>query len=214
MMEIEAQRTIRTQTHASRGVVCGCAAMESMVMNAFAPAVAGQIERAEGCPEWYAIWTRSHSEQLVADQLTAKGLDIFLPKLTVWSRRGGVRHAIRVPMFSGYLFVRAHVDKNIYLDVIKARGVVRILGDAWDCLSPVSSREMEALQQLVSSGLAVTPHSYLEEGQHVRVTAGPLKGVEGILVENRSEKGILVISVELLRRSVAVQIDCTWVAAA
>ena len=188
--------------------------MESNVTNAFVPVIAGQIERGEACQQWYAIWTRSHSEQLVADQLMAKGLDIFLPKISVWSRRGGVRHAIRVPMFSGYLFLRAHVDKNTYIEVIKARGVVRMLGDRWDCLSPVSYREIEALQELVNSGIAVMPHSYLREGQQVRVTAGPLKGVEGILVENRSGKGMLIISVELLRRSVAVQIDCTWVAAA
>jgi transcriptional antiterminator NusG len=185
-----------------------------MVTNAFVPAMAGPIEGGEACPQWYAIWTKSHSEQLVADQLAAKGLDIFLPKISVWSRRGGVRHAIRVPMFSGYLFLRADVDKTVYLDVIKARGVVRMLGDRWDSLSPVSYREIEALQQLVNSGLAITPHSYLREGQNVRITAGPLKGVEGILVENKSEKGILILSVELLRRSVAVQIDCTWVAAA
>jgi len=144
----------------------------------------------------------------------AKGLDIFLPKISVWSRRGGVRHAIRVPMFSGYLFVHANVDKNTYLDVIKSRGVVRLLGDRWDCLEPVSEQEIGALYMLINSGLAVTPHSYLREGQHVRITAGPLKGVDGILVENRSDKGILVLSVDLLRRSVAVQIDCTWVAAA
>jgi len=117
-------------------------------------------------------------------------------------------------MFSGYLFLHADVDKNVYLDVIKARGVVRMLGDRWDCLSPISTPEIEALEQVVNSGLAVTPHSYLREGQRIRITAGPLKGVDGILVENRSEKGILVLSVELLRRSVAVQIDCTWVAAA
>ena len=182
--------------------------------NAFAPVATGQIEGGGACPQWYAIWTKSHSEQLVADQLIAKGLHIFLPKLSVWSRRGGVRHAIRVPMFNGYLFLRANVDKNVYLEVIKARGVVRVLGDRWDCLSPISYGEIEALQQLVSSGLAVTPHSYLREGQQVRITAGPLKGVEGILVENKSDKGILVLSVDLLRRSVAVQIDCTWVAAA
>ena len=183
-------------------------------MNAFVPGLTGRSERGGACPQWYAIWTRSHSEQLVADQLMAKGLDIFLPKISVWSRRGGVRHAIRVPMFSGYLFVHANVDKNTYLDVIKSRGVVRLLGDRWDCLEPVSEQEIGALYMLINSGLAVTPHSYLREGQHVRITAGPLKGVDGILVENRSDKGILVLSVDLLRRSVAVQIDCTWVAAA
>ena len=163
---------------------------------------------------WYAIWTRSHSEQMVADQLAAKGLQVFLPKISVWSRRGGVRHAIRVPMFSGYVFLNENVDKNTYLEVIKARGVVRILGDRWDSLSPISNGEIEGLQMLVNSGVAITPHSYLREGQRVRITGGPLKGVDGILVENKSDKGLLVLSVDLLQRSVAVQIDCTWVAAA
>ncbi len=183
-------------------------------MNAFVPGLTGRSERGGACPQWYAVWTKSHSEQMVADQLVAKGLDIFLPKISVWSRRAGVRHAIRVPMFSGYLFLHANVDKNTYLDVIKSRGVVRLLGDRWDCLAPISEQEIDALQTLVDSGLAVTPHSYLHEGQHVRITGGPLKGVDGILLENRSEKGILVLSIDLLQRSVAVQIDCTWVAAA
>ena len=163
---------------------------------------------------WYAIWTKSHSEQLVADQLSAKGLEVFLPKLSVWSRRGGVKHLIQVPMFTGYVFLNEAVDKNTYLDVIKARGVVRLLGERWDRLSPVSHHEIEALQAVIDAGLTITPHSYLREGQRVRITAGPLKGVEGLLVENKAEKGILVLSVDLLQRSVAVQIDCTWVAAA
>jgi len=98
--------------------------------------------------------------------------------------------------------------------VIKARGVVRILGDRWDSLSAISDGEIEGLQALVNSGVAITPHSYLREGQRVRITGGPLKGVDGILVDNKSEKGLLVLSVDLLQRSVAVQIDCTWVAAA
>jgi len=184
------------------------------VTSAFVPGLTGRSERGGACPQWYAIWTKSHSEQMVADQLLAKDLDVFLPKISIWSRRGGVRHAIRVPMFSGYLFLQGDVDKKIYLEVIKCRGVVRMLGERWDSLSPISHPEIESLQQLVNSGLAVTPHSYLRAGQRVRVTAGPLKGVDGILVENKSEKGILVLSVDLLRRSIAVQIDCTWVAAA
>ena len=182
--------------------------------NAFGPGRSGRNEGGGALAKWYAIWTRSHSEELVADQLSAKSLAVFLPKITVWSRRGGVRHPIRVPMFPGYVFLNAAVDKKIYLQVIQSRGVVRLLGERWDCLSAISDSEIEALQMLANSGLAVTPHSYLREGQRVRITAGPLKGVDGLLVENRSERGILVLSVDLLQRSVAVQIDCTWVAAA
>ena len=164
--------------------------------------------------KWYAIWTKSHSERLVADQLLAKGLEVFLPKINVWSRRGGIRHVIDIPMFPGYVFLHEEVDKKTYIDVIKARGVVRVLGERWDCLSAIPDGEMESLQRILEAGLAATPHSYLREGQRVRITAGPLKGVGGLLVENKMQKGILVLSVDLLQRSVAVQIDCTWVAAA
>jgi transcriptional antiterminator NusG len=164
--------------------------------------------------EWYAIWTRSHAEQLVADQLLAKGLNVFLPKMSIWSRRGGVRHVIQVPMFSGYMFLKEAVDKSTYIEVMRARGVVRVLGERWDRLSPISDREIEALQRVLDAELPVTPHSYLQEGQRVRITSGPLKGVEGYLAERRLDKGILVLSVDLLQRSVAVQVDCTWVAAA
>ncbi|HEY3053359.1 MAG TPA: transcription termination/antitermination NusG family protein [Thermoanaerobaculia bacterium] len=180
------------------------------------PEMTGETERGGALTgaRWYAIWTRSHSEQLVADQLFAKGLRVFLPKMSIWSRRGGIRHVIQVPMFSGYVFLNESVDKNKYIDVIKARGVVRLLGERWDRLSPISDGEIEGLQKVLDAGLPVTPHSYLREGQRVRITGGPLKGVEGLLVQNRPQKGILVLSVDLLRQSVAVQIDCTWVAAA
>ena len=174
----------------------------------------GALTAAEWKTPWYAIWTRSHSEQLVADQLQAKGLRIFLPKLHVWSRRAGQRHLIAVPMFSGYVFLNEAMDKNIYIDVIKARGVVRLLGDRWDALSPIPEAEIDGLQKVLEAGLPVMPHSYLREGQRVRITAGPLKGVEGVLVENQMQKGLLILSVELLQRSVAVKVDCTWVAAA
>ena len=150
----------------------------------------------------------------MADQLVAKGLRVFLPKLSVWSRRGGVRRLIGVPMFSGYVFLNESMDKNIYLDVIKSRGVVRLLGERWDSLSMIPAAEMESLQRVIDAGLPVTPHSYFREGQRVRITAGPLKGVQGVLVENQMEKGILILSIELLQRSVAVKVDCTWVAAA
>jgi len=165
----------------------------------------------DGDANWYAVWTRSHSEQLVADQLMAKGFDVFLPRISIWSRRGGIRHVIQVPMFSGYLFLHETVDKNTYIEVHKARGVVRILGERWDHLSQISDPEIEGLQQAVEAKLDIMPYPYLHEGQRVRITGGPLKGVEGFLVQSKLKKGLLVLSVDLLQRSVAVQIDCTYV---
>jgi len=165
----------------------------------------------DGKANWYAVWTRSHSEQLVADQLTGKGFQVFLPKISIWSRRGGVRHVIQVPMFSGYLFLHEAVDKKTYIEVQKARGIVRILGERWDRLTPIANVEIESLQRVLDAQITLAPYPYLHEGQHVRITGGPLKGVEGILVKNKMRKGLLVLSVNLLQQSVVALVDCTWV---
>src|SRR5918992_50435 len=165
-------------------------------------------------PQWYALYTRSHCEQLVHDQLAAKGLSIFLPKMEVWSRRGGFRHRVPLPMFPSYLFLRHRMDKLSYIEICKARGLVRVLGERWDQLSVVPEAEIEAIQRVLSAELPVMPHPYLREGQRVRITQGPLMGVEGILVQSKPAKGLLILSVDLLQRSVAVEIDCRIVTAA
>jgi transcription termination/antitermination protein NusG len=165
-------------------------------------------------PRWYALYTRSHCEQLVYDQLTVKGFHIFLPRLDVWSQRAGKRHLISVPMFPGYLFLRHAIDKTSYIDVRKARGLVRILGERWDRLSIVPDVEIEAIQTTLNACLPVMPHPFLREGQRVRITQGPLRGVEGILIQSKPAKGLLILSVDLLQRSIAVEIDCNVVTAA
>jgi transcription termination/antitermination protein NusG len=165
-------------------------------------------------PLWYALYTRSHCEQLVYDQLTANGFHIFLPRIGVWSQRASRRHLISVPMFPGYLFLRHAIEKTSYIEIRKARGLVRILGERWDRLSVIPDAEIEAIQTTLNASLPVMPHPYLQEGQRVRITEGPLRGVEGILVQSKPTKGLLILSVELLQRSVAVEIDCSVVTAA
>jgi transcriptional antiterminator NusG len=163
---------------------------------------------------WHVLWTRSNCEQLVHDQLTAKGLDVFLPRIGVWSSRGGRRHLAQEPMFRSYLFLRHAMDKATYLEVCKAIGLVSILGERWDRLEAVPSSEIEAIQRALRANLPVFPHAYLREGQRVRIARGPLADVEGIFVRGNPTKGVLVISVNMLRRSVAVELDCTLVAGA
>jgi transcription termination/antitermination protein NusG len=163
---------------------------------------------------WHVLWTHSHCEQLVYDQLAAKGFDPFLPKMDVWSRMGGARRLIRVPMFPGYLFLRHAMDKPGYLEVCKVRSLVRILGERWDRLEAVPGGEIEAIQRVLEAGFQVTPHPYLRAGQRVRITRGPLADVEGILVRAKPNKGLLVLSVDLLQKAVAVEVDCTLVTAA
>jgi transcription termination/antitermination protein NusG len=148
---------------------------------------------------------------LVHDQLAAKGFDMFLPTIDVWSQRAGVRRRIPMPMFPGYLFLRHAMDKASYIDVRKARGLAGILGERWDCLATVPQDEIEAIHTVLRARAAVLPHAYLRDGQRVRITRGPLANVEGILVRQKPHQGLLVLSVDLLQRSVAVEVDCTCV---
>jgi transcriptional antiterminator NusG len=171
----------------------------------------GDAARAKNAPQWLALWTRSHCEELVHDQLVGKGFETFLPAIKIWSRRQGTRRVISVPMFPGYGFLRHAMDKASYVEVLKTRGLVRILGERWDRLTPVPDREIEAIQRIVNTDLMVFPHPYLRTGQRVRVTHGPLADVEGILTHIKPNKGLLVLSVGLLQRSVSVEIDCTHV---
>lgn len=165
-------------------------------------------------PQWHALWTRSHCERLVYDQLIVKGFDAFLPAVDIWSARAGVRRRIQVPMFPGYLFLHHAMDKGSYVEVRKSRGLVGILGERWDRLAVVPDREIEAIQTVVQASMPVLPYAYLRDGQRVRITRGPLTDVEGILVRQKPNAGLLILSIQLLQRSVAVEVDCTWVTTA
>ena len=156
---------------------------------------------------WHVVWTHSHCEQLVSDQLTARGFRPFLPQIEVWSVRAGRRRLINAPMFPGYLFLNDTLDKQRHIEVCKARGLARILGEGWDRLAVVPEAEIAAIRQLAASRVPVFAHPYLREGRRVRIVSGPLADVEGILVRARPEKGLVVVSVHILQRSVAVEVD-------
>ena len=162
-------------------------------------------------PAWYALWTRSHCEQLVYDQLAARGFRPSLPTVDIWSRHGSLRHLTRSPMFPGYLFMHHAMDKPSYVEVRKVRGLVRVLGERWDRLPTIPDGEIDAIHRIADARIPVLAHPYLQEGQRVRICRGPLADVEGILLRTKPTKGLLVVSVELLRRSVAVEVDCTCV---
>jgi transcription antitermination factor NusG len=163
---------------------------------------------------WHVLWTRSHCEQLVHDQLVGKHFELFLPKLDSWSRSriAGTRCIPGAPLFPGYLFLRHGLDKESYLEVRKARGLVAVLGDRWDRLAVLPEPEIEAIRRTVESRLPARAHPYLREGRRVRITRGPLTDIEGILVRlDKMNRGLVVLSVDLLQRSVAVEVDCTAV---
>ena len=170
-----------------------------------------ETTRSRNGPRWHVLWTRSHCEQVVHDQLSAKGFTPFLPKIGQWSRRKGSRYLARVPMFPGYLFLRHALDQASYVEVSKARGLVRILGDSWDRPAAVPDGEIDGIRKVLDAEVPVLSHPFLREGQRVRVVDGPLAGAVGILQKSDPAKGELVLSIGLLRRSVVVPVDCTQV---
>jgi transcription antitermination factor NusG len=106
------------------------------------------------------------------------------------------------------------MEKCSYIEIRKARGLVNILRERWDKLAVVPDTEVDAIQSVVQSQVPVLPHPYLREGQKVRIVHGPLAGTEGILLQTNVDKGLLILSVNLLQRSIAVKVDCTAVEAA
>jgi transcriptional antiterminator NusG len=160
---------------------------------------------------WYAIWTRSHCERLVAQQLSAKGFQPFLPEMAVRTRKPEQTPVVQRPMFPGYLFLKHSMEKWSYLEILKARGVVRILEGGWNRLTPINDEEMQAIERVIDSGAPVWSHPYFNHGDRVRVVAGPLAGVEGLFVRDKKNRGRLVVSVKLLQTSVAIEVDCDFV---
>ncbi len=181
-----------------------------MVLDVATPA---PLEARPGAPlSWYAIWTNSHCEQLVYDQLLAGGFEPFLPRIEVWSRQGSKRRVVSAPLFPGSLFLRhPAMTKASYVELCQARGLVRVLGERWDRLEVVPERELEAIRKALDARLPVMPHPCLRDGERVRILHGPLAGVEGILIRTKPTKGLIVLRVALLQRSVAVEVDCTLV---
>ena len=155
---------------------------------------------------WYAVYTQSRHEQKVYDRLLKKNIETFLPLIERWSRRKDRRKRINLPLFPGYLFVRTLMDAYSHLEILKTDSVVRILGNDGNPI-PIPEEQIFAIQALIKSGMAVTPCTYLKEGMRVRVVNGPLIGIEGILLKAQPKKHRLVLSVDLLKESVSVEID-------
>ena len=124
------------------------------------------------------------------------------------------RHRRQTPLFPGYLFVHSVMDRASHVEVLKTHGAVRVLGERWDRLSAISDHEIDAVRRAVTSGAPVFARAALAEGDRVRITGGPLEGLQGVFLRGRLNKGLLVIAVTLLQRGVAVEVDCTLVEAA
>ncbi len=162
---------------------------------------------------WHALWTHSQCEVLVRDQLAAKGFETFLPQIETWSFRGAKRARRAACLFPGYLFLHhPSIDKRSYLEIARVRGLVRILGERWDQLAVVPASQIEAVRRLLDAEERPQPYPYLAGGRRVRICGGPLRDIEGFLVEPPGDRSLLVISIELFCRSLSVEVDGNLVA--
>jgi transcriptional antiterminator NusG len=157
-------------------------------------------------PYWYGIHTRGRHEAKVERILRDCGLKTFLPLVKVPSRRRDRKIILDLPLFPGYLFVNASIDQKTYLDIIRVKGVVRILGNNGN-LSPVPERTIDSLKTMTESDRPYFPYRFLQRGTWVRILDGPLAGIVGIILDRSEKKRKLVVSVELFRRAVAAQIE-------
>jgi transcription antitermination factor NusG len=156
---------------------------------------------------WFALKVRTCREKLVATSLRQKGFTEFLPTYRAKRRWVDRFKEVECALFPGYLFCR--FDPLNRLPVLITPGVISIVGSGKIPI-PVDESEVAAIQAIVRSGLELGPWPFLEAGQRVRIEEGPLRGVEGVLIEV-DKRGRLVASVTLLQRSVAVMIDRHWV---
>lgn len=155
---------------------------------------------------WYAIYTRSRHEEKVYDRISEKKIEVFLPLIERWSHRRDRRKRIHVPLFPGYLFVRTQMDQYAYYEILKTKSVVRILCSG-GIPAPIPDEEIHGIQILMKNSIAITPCQYLKEGERVRVVNGPLVGIEGILIKIKPNKNRLVLSIDLIKESVSVELD-------
>ncbi len=156
---------------------------------------------------WFAVRVRSNFEQKVCASLSGMGYETFLP--TYRQRRAWTDRVKEtdVPLFPGYTFCR--IDPAFRLPLLKVPGVVSMVGAA-KRPEPIPDEEISAIRTIIETRLTVQPWPFLHVGQKIKIHKGPLSGVEGILVGFKDDYR-MVVSVTLLKRSVAVQLEGAWV---
>lgn len=167
-----------------------------------------QQERSESpVLPWFALQVWSRRESLIATHLLGQGYECFLPISKCIRRWSDRMKEVEQPLFPGYLFCR--FDLHNRGPLLMTPGVRQIVGVGRSPV-PVEEAEVEAIRQALASGLPSQPWPYLQVGQRVRVSHGSLNNLEGILVNFKGSNRV-VLSVTLLQRSVAMEIDLAWV---
>lgn len=161
------------------------------------------LANASSEPLWYAVTVKPRHEKTVAQHLRLRSIEEFLPLYQARHRWSDRSQLVDLPLFTGYVFCR--FGKAERLRVLNTPSITSIVGFAGND-APVPESEIAAVRDLLVSGLPVEPWPYLRIGERVRIESGAMAGVEGILIREKSRLRV-VVSVDLLQRSVAAEID-------
>lgn len=152
---------------------------------------------------WYAVYTCANHEKRVANQFAGRGVENFLPQYESIRRWKDRKVRLQQPLFPGYLFV--HMATEERLRALQVPGVVRLVGFNGSP-TPMPDEDISRIHDFLEQGWRAEPHPYLQMGRRARVVRGPLVGMEGIVVR-RKNRSRLVLSFDLIQRSMAIEMD-------
>ena len=155
--------------------------------------------------KWYALHTRSRSENIVFENLCKKKLETFFPKIRVRSRRKDRRMMIDVPLFPGYLFVKTDLNPYEHVEILKTFGSVRLVGGISGPVS-IPENSIESLKIMIIAGTDIITGNRFKKGDPVTVVSGPFTGVVGYFERYRG-KDRVVVQIEALGQFAAVEVD-------
>lgn len=160
-----------------------------------------------GAMPWFALRVKSNFEKLTSQILRQKGYQSFLPAYHTRNRWSDRMKPVERPLFPGYVFCR--FDERDRLPILVTPGIVSVVGFG-KIPVPIPDAEIQAVESIIRSGLPATPWPFVRVGQPLVMERGPLRGIEGILQEIKSQYRFIV-SVNLLQRSVAAEVESDWV---
>jgi transcription antitermination factor NusG len=159
----------------------------------------------DGSPaDWYAVYTRHHHERAVAQSFAMNGVEVFVPLYKAARRwKDRIKH-LSLPLFPCYVFLRRGIERR--RDILSTLGVYSIVTIGKEP-AHIPHAEIDAIRRAMESRLPVAPHPFVCAGDKVQVKAGPLAGIEGIVLRQKVNSFRLILSAQLLERSVAVEVD-------
>lgn len=158
-------------------------------------------------PAWYALYTRSRHEKKLLSELTDRSIDVFLPMREVLSRWKDRKKRIWLPLFPGYIFLRQVDTPENRFRVLNMPGAVRFVGHEGHA-DRIPEEQISAVRRFLETKIAVDPYPYMRMGQRVEIIAGPLKGIQGILIQKKG-RFRFVLRVDLIRQAVSIEIDAS-----